>query len=155
MKPVRIFRHVACEGPGYLGSFLKQNNIPITDSGELVTTVLDIVSNEVDIAVVDSSTEAHMLDLLIYRTPAKIERIGRGGFTYMVAGRSCLAGSRCTNRSKNHVCNHGRWWYLENDRCRGKLDQSNRRNAEYSYDNYCSLHEQSKYSVCRYWRRIL
>lgn len=28
MKPVRIFRHVACEGPGYLGSFLKKNNVP-------------------------------------------------------------------------------------------------------------------------------
>lgn len=28
MKPVRIFRHVACEGPGYLGSFLEQHHIP-------------------------------------------------------------------------------------------------------------------------------
>ena len=27
-KPVRIFRHLACEGPGYLGIFLKRNNIP-------------------------------------------------------------------------------------------------------------------------------
>jgi GMP synthase-like glutamine amidotransferase len=28
MKPVRIFRHVACEGPGYLGTFLDRHNIP-------------------------------------------------------------------------------------------------------------------------------
>jgi len=28
LKPVRIFRHLACEGPGYLGTFLKRNNIP-------------------------------------------------------------------------------------------------------------------------------
>ena len=28
MKPVRIFRHVACEGPGYLGTFLNQHNVP-------------------------------------------------------------------------------------------------------------------------------
>lgn len=28
MKPVRIFRHVSCEGPGYLGIFLQRNNIP-------------------------------------------------------------------------------------------------------------------------------
>ena len=27
-KPVRIFRHVACEGPGYLGTFLENNNVP-------------------------------------------------------------------------------------------------------------------------------
>ena len=28
MKPVRIFRHLACEGPGYLGTFLERNHIP-------------------------------------------------------------------------------------------------------------------------------
>ncbi len=28
MKPVRIFRHVACEGPGYLGNFLEKHKIP-------------------------------------------------------------------------------------------------------------------------------
>lgn len=28
MKPVRIFRHVTCEGPGYLGTFLERNKIP-------------------------------------------------------------------------------------------------------------------------------
>ncbi len=38
---------------------------------ELVTCVVDIVHNEIDIAIVDSSVEAHMLDLLIYRLSAK------------------------------------------------------------------------------------
>jgi len=28
MKPIRIFRHVVCEGPGYLGSFLDRHAIP-------------------------------------------------------------------------------------------------------------------------------
>ena len=28
MKPVRIFRHVACEGPGYLGTFLERHSVP-------------------------------------------------------------------------------------------------------------------------------
>jgi len=28
MKPVRIFRHVACKGPGYLGHFLDDHNVP-------------------------------------------------------------------------------------------------------------------------------
>lgn len=72
--------------------YLEPGEGVITRSAELVTSVLDIVHNQVDIAIVDASTEAHMLDLLIYRTPAKIERPMRGRHRYMVAGRSCLAG---------------------------------------------------------------
>lgn len=70
--------------------YLEPGETAITQSAELVTRVLDIVHNEIDIAIVDASTEAHMLDLLIYRTPAKIKASGK--FKYMVAGRSCLAG---------------------------------------------------------------
>ncbi len=72
--------------------YLEPGEAVITQSAELVTKVLDIVHNEIDIAIVDSSTEAHMLDLLVYRTRAKIETAGRGRFKYMIAGRSCLAG---------------------------------------------------------------
>ena len=57
-----------------------------------MTTVLDVVHNEIDIAIVDASTEAHMLDHLIYRTSAKIASPGQGRFKVMIAGRSCLAG---------------------------------------------------------------
>jgi carboxynorspermidine decarboxylase len=70
--------------------YLEPGESSITGAGELVTTVLDIVHNEIDIAVVDSSIEAHMLDLLIYRQDAKIA--GHGGNKYMIAGKSCLAG---------------------------------------------------------------
>jgi len=28
LKPIRIFRHVACEGPGYLGEFLDRRGVP-------------------------------------------------------------------------------------------------------------------------------
>jgi carboxynorspermidine decarboxylase len=72
--------------------YLEPGETAITRSAELVTTVLDIVQNGIDIAVVDASTEAHMLDLLIYRTEAKMDLAGAGRFRYMVAGRSCLAG---------------------------------------------------------------
>jgi len=72
--------------------YLEPGESAITQAGELVTKVLDIVHNKIDIAIVDASIEAHMLDLLVYRTPAKMQRSGRGRFTYMVAGRSCLAG---------------------------------------------------------------
>jgi carboxynorspermidine decarboxylase len=72
--------------------YLEPGESTISQSAELVTRVLDIVHNRMDIAIVDASTEAHMLDLLIYRQEAKIENAGGGRFRYMVAGRSCLAG---------------------------------------------------------------
>jgi len=64
----------------------------ITQTAELVTKVLDIVHNGIDIAIVDSSIEAHMLDLLTYRLSAKIKSEATGRFRYQIAGRSCLAG---------------------------------------------------------------
>ncbi|MBN2483436.1 MAG: carboxynorspermidine decarboxylase [Candidatus Omnitrophica bacterium] len=72
--------------------YLEPGESAITQSAELVTTVLDIVKNQIDIAIVDASTEAHMLDLLIYRSQAKIREAGGGKYRYMIAGRSCLAG---------------------------------------------------------------
>ena len=72
--------------------YLEPGESAITGSAELVTSVVDVVRNEIDIAIVDASIEAHMLDLLIYRLPAKVEPSGPGTFEYMVAGRSCLAG---------------------------------------------------------------
>ncbi len=72
--------------------YLEPGESAITKSAELVTSVVDIVRNKIEIAIVDASVEAHMLDLLTYRLNAKIERAGSGRFKYMVAGRSCLAG---------------------------------------------------------------
>ncbi len=45
---------------------------------ELVTTVLDVVHNEVDVAVVDASIEAHMLDHLIYGTHPRVDAPAAG-----------------------------------------------------------------------------
>jgi carboxynorspermidine decarboxylase len=72
--------------------YLEPGESSITQSTELVTTVVDIVHNEQDIAIVDASTEAHMLDLLIYRLSAKMNSAGSGKYHYQIAGRSCLAG---------------------------------------------------------------
>ena len=72
--------------------YLEPGESSITQSCELVTKVLDIVRNRINIAIVDASAEAHMLDLLIYRLNAKINDSGKGKYKYMVAGRSCLAG---------------------------------------------------------------
>lgn len=72
--------------------FLEPGESAITGCAELVTTVLDVVHNGMDIAIVDASLEPHMLDHLIYRTHARLAAPRPGRHKVMVAGRSCLAG---------------------------------------------------------------
>lgn len=72
--------------------YLEPGEAAITRAGYFVTRVLDIVHNEIDIAIVDGAVETHMLDLLIYRTDAKMTLPANGSHTYQVAGRTCLAG---------------------------------------------------------------
>jgi carboxynorspermidine decarboxylase len=72
--------------------YLEPGEAAVTCSTELVTTVLDVVHNEVDIAIVDASVEAHMLDHLIYRTKPRISFPAPGIHPIMIAGRTCLAG---------------------------------------------------------------
>lgn len=72
--------------------YLEPGETAITDCAELVTTVLDVVHNEIDIAIVDASVEAHMLDHLIYRTTARIASPEPGPHPVVIAGRTCLAG---------------------------------------------------------------
>ena len=71
--------------------YLEPGEASITKSTTLEVTVLDTLYNGKDLAVVDSSIEAHMLDLLIYRENAKIEP-DEGAHEFMVCGKSCLAG---------------------------------------------------------------
>jgi carboxynorspermidine decarboxylase len=72
--------------------YLEPGEAAITRCTELVTTVLDRVHNQVDIAIVDASLEAHLLDHLIYRTNPSVAFPGQGSTPIMIAGRSCLAG---------------------------------------------------------------
>ena len=72
--------------------YLEPGESSITMSAKLVTSVLDITHNGKDIAVIDSSIEAHMLDLLTYHTPAKMAKQKNAKYEYIVAGRTCLAG---------------------------------------------------------------
>lgn len=72
--------------------YLEPGEAAITSCAELVTTVLDVVDNEVDIAVVDASLEAHMLDHLIYGTRPLVAGPAAGDHAVTIAGRTCLAG---------------------------------------------------------------
>ncbi len=65
------------------------------ETGTLVTTVLDIVHNGMDIAILDSSAEAHMPDTIIMPYRAEVEgagKVGEKAHTYRLAGNTCLAG---------------------------------------------------------------
>ncbi len=64
-------------------------------TGPLITTVLDIVHNGMDIAILDSSAEAHMPDTIIMPYRADVRYSGEAGekaHTYRLAGNTCLAG---------------------------------------------------------------
>ncbi|SBS32806.1 Carboxynorspermidine/carboxyspermidine decarboxylase [Marinomonas spartinae] len=71
--------------------YLEPGEAAITNSTSLEVTVLDTLFNGKHLAVVDSSIEAHMLDLLIYRENAKMSPC-EGDYEYMICGKSCLAG---------------------------------------------------------------
>ncbi|MGK9201583.1 carboxynorspermidine decarboxylase [Sinorhizobium meliloti] len=71
--------------------YLEPGEASITKSTTLEVTVLDTLYNGKNLAVVDSSIEAHMLDLLIYREAAKVSP-NEGPHSYMICGKSCLAG---------------------------------------------------------------
>ena len=75
--------------------FLEPGEAIALNTGFLVASVLDIVHNETDIAILDTSAEAHMPDVL--EMPYRPNIIGAGqpgekAFTYRLAAHSCLAG---------------------------------------------------------------
>ena len=70
--------------------YLEPGEAAITNCASLEVTVLDLLNNGKDLAIVDASVEAHMLDLLIYRETAKMDVAG--DHPYMICGKSCLAG---------------------------------------------------------------
>lgn len=71
--------------------YLEPGEAAITGAATLEVTVLDTLFNGKNLAIVDSSIEAHMLDLLIYREAAKVAP-NRGEHDWMICGKSCLAG---------------------------------------------------------------
>ncbi|MBX3532477.1 MAG: carboxynorspermidine decarboxylase, partial [Rhizobiaceae bacterium] len=71
--------------------YLEPGEAAITDCTTLEVSVLDTLFNGKNLAIVDSSIEAHMLDLLIYREDARLQP-DAGPHEYMVCGKSCLAG---------------------------------------------------------------
>lgn len=75
--------------------YLEPGEAVALNTGFLVATVLDIVNNGIQIAVLDASAACHMPDVL--EMPYRPEIIGGGlpaekPFTYRLGGPTCLAG---------------------------------------------------------------
>jgi len=71
--------------------YLEPGEAAVRHSATLEVSVLDVGYNGKHLAIVDASTEAHMLDLLIYRETAPLGD-GAGDHQYMICGKTCLAG---------------------------------------------------------------
>ncbi|KUI99389.1 carboxynorspermidine decarboxylase [Vibrio sp. MEBiC08052] len=75
--------------------YLEPGEAIITRTTDLVVSVVDIVENEMKTAIVDSATEAHRLDTLIYNEPASVyESSQNGEHEYVIGSCSCLAGDQ-------------------------------------------------------------
>ncbi len=75
--------------------YLEPGEAIALNAGVLVATVLDVIHNEVDIAILDTSATAHMPDVLEMPYRPEIEGAaepGRKRWTYRLGGLTCLAG---------------------------------------------------------------
>ncbi len=75
--------------------YLEPGEAGVYHAGVLISTVLDIVRNDMEIAIMDTSAETHMPDVLLM--PYRPHVTGSSGpgekrYTYRLAGPSCLAG---------------------------------------------------------------
>ena len=75
--------------------YLEPGEASVYNAGVLISSVLDIVRNKTEIAIMDTSAEAHMPDVLLM--PYRPHVLGAGEksgkkYRYRLAGPSCLAG---------------------------------------------------------------
>ena len=79
----------------HLEVYLEPGEAIALNTGVLVTSVLDIVHNAMDVAILDTSAAAHMPDVLEMPYRPGIVGAGRPGehpYTYRLGGMTCLAG---------------------------------------------------------------
>lgn len=75
--------------------YLEPGEAVVLNAGVLVASVLDVVRNEADIAILDASATAHMPDVLEMPYRPEIQGAGKPGeraHTYRLGGLTCLAG---------------------------------------------------------------
>ncbi len=83
------------EGHSGIEVVLEPGEAVALNAGVLVATVLDVVHNGLDIAILDTSAEAHMPDVLAAPYRPAVAGAGKPGekrYTYRLGGLTCLAG---------------------------------------------------------------
>ncbi|MGH2272317.1 carboxynorspermidine decarboxylase [Anaerohalosphaeraceae bacterium U12dextr] len=85
--------------------YLEPGEAIALNTGVLIATVLDIVHNAMDIAILDTSASAHMPDVLEMPYRPNItggDLPGKKAHTYRLAGPTCLAGDVIGDYSFDH-----------------------------------------------------
>ena len=75
--------------------YLEPGEASVLNAGVLISSVLDIVKNKAEIAIMDTSAETHMPDVLLMPYRPHIMKSGQPKekkYTYRLGGPSCLAG---------------------------------------------------------------
>ncbi|MHB1150855.1 MAG: type III PLP-dependent enzyme domain-containing protein, partial [Eubacteriales bacterium] len=90
--------------------YLEPGEAVALNAGVLVTTVLDIIHNGLDIAILDTSAACHMPDVLEmpYRPPLKDSgQTGEKKYSCRLGGPTCLAGDIVGDYSFDHPLKAG------------------------------------------------
>lgn len=90
--------------------YLEPGEASVLNSGVLIASILDIVSNEMKIAILDASAEAHMPDVLLMPYRPYVMNSGQPSekkYIYRLAGPSCLAGDIMGDYSFDNPLNRG------------------------------------------------
>ncbi|TQI66340.1 carboxynorspermidine decarboxylase [Clostridium sp. KNHs216] len=90
--------------------YLEPGEAVALNAGFLVTSVLDIVKNGVETALLDASAACHMPDVIEmpYRPPLyESGNAGEKAYTYRLAGATCLAGDVIGDYSFDHPLKPG------------------------------------------------
>ena len=96
--------------------YLEPGEAVVLNAGFLVSSVLEVVHNGMDIAILDTSAACHMPDVLEmpYRPPVKDSgKAGEKPYTYRLAGPTCLAGDVIGDYSFDHPLAEGSQIVLE------------------------------------------
>jgi carboxynorspermidine decarboxylase len=75
--------------------YLEPGEASVLNAGVLISSVLDIIDNEMKIVILDASAETHMPDVLLMPYRPNIMKSGQPSekkYNYRLAGPSCLAG---------------------------------------------------------------
>ena len=104
-KLIKLINDFKNKYPNIKDIYLEPGEAVVLNSGILVTSVLDIVNNKKDIAILDTSVETHFPDILITRhepqpyiqqilgaKPIKNGERGEYPDNYIIAGTSCASG---------------------------------------------------------------